>query len=334
MNIGNPDERTVMEIAKTVIEIAGSHSEIVFEPLPQDDPKQRKPNIAKAKETLGWQPKIKLVDGLKKTIAHFETVVAAQIAAMKPSGIILSGGPSSVYAKDAPMPDKAIFKLGVPMLGICYGVQLLAQFLGGRVEKGQKREYGKGTLTVADKKCALFRHLPNKLQVWNSHGDKLTRLPRDFVVVGTTDNSDYAAIEDTKRHFFGIQFHPEVAHTPRGGEILSNFLFEICGCTPDWTPGHFVETEVARIRELVAPEQRVICGLSGGVDSSVAAVLVLELLNTATEAVVDLTIGRQFHPLARIAKDCAAAAVLVAALSSLMIALLLLVPALWARLGL
>src|SRR5258706_12638752 len=128
------------------------------------------------------------------TIVHFNTP-AAKIAAMKPRGIILSGGPSSVYAPDAPLPDKTIFELGVPVLGICYGVQLFAQFLGGKVEKGQKREYGKGALLVNDRDCALFHRLPDKLQVWNSHGDKLTRLPKDFVVVATTENSDNAAIE-------------------------------------------------------------------------------------------------------------------------------------------
>src|SRR6185503_9251844 len=124
---------------------------------------------------------------------------AATIAAMRPRGVILSGGPSSVYAQDAPLPDRGIFKLGVPVLGICFGVQLFAQFLGGRVEKGQKREYGKGTLEIIDRQCALFRGLPGKLQVWNSHGDKLTRLPKDFLVVATSENSDYAAIEHRRR---------------------------------------------------------------------------------------------------------------------------------------
>ncbi|MBI5772477.1 MAG: glutamine-hydrolyzing GMP synthase [Verrucomicrobia bacterium] len=205
------------------------------------------------------------------TILRYDTP-AAKIAALKPKGIILSGGPSSVYAKDAPLPDKAIFKLGVPVLGICYGVQVFAQFLGGRVEKGQKREYGKGTLTVADKKCALFKHLPGQLQVWNSHGDKLTRLPKDFVVVATTDNSDYAAIEHTQRKFFGLQFHPEVVHTPRGREIISNFVHSVCGCGKNWTMRSYVEQAVEEIRAQVGRE-RVILGLSGGVDSSVAAAL-------------------------------------------------------------
>src|SRR5476649_669544 len=128
-------------------------------------------------------------------ILRFDTP-AAEIARLKPRGIILSGGPSSVYTKDAPLPDKNIFELGVPVLGICFGVQLFAHFLGGKVEKGQKREYGKGTLTVKDSSCALFAKLPGSLQVWNSHGDKLTKLPRDFQVVATTENSSYAAIEN------------------------------------------------------------------------------------------------------------------------------------------
>ena len=205
------------------------------------------------------------------TILPYNTP-AAEIARLAPKGLILSGGPSSVYAKDAPLPDKAIFKLGLPVLGICYGVQLFAHFLGGRVEKGQKREYGKGTLTVASKKCALFKRLPGQLQVWNSHGDKLTRLPKDFVAVATTDNSDYAAIEHTARKFFGLQFHPEVVHTPRGREIIANFVHNICRCGRNWTMRSYVEQAVEEIRAQVGKEH-VILGLSGGVDSSVAAAL-------------------------------------------------------------
>ncbi|HEY9170874.1 MAG TPA: glutamine-hydrolyzing GMP synthase [Verrucomicrobiae bacterium] len=205
------------------------------------------------------------------TILRYDTP-AAEIAALRPKGIILSGGPSSVYAADAPLPDRAIFKLGVPMLGICFGVQLFAQFLGGRVEKGQKREYGKGMLTVRQRRCDLFRNLPHQIQVWNSHGDKLTRLPKDFVVVATSDNSPYAAIEHPQRKFFGLQFHPEVAHTPRGKEILSNFVHGVCGCGRDWTMRNYIAQAVEQIRAQVGQE-RVILGLSGGVDSSVAAAL-------------------------------------------------------------
>jgi GMP synthase (glutamine-hydrolysing) len=205
------------------------------------------------------------------TILRYDTP-ATEIAAMKPSGIILSGGPSSVYAKDAPMPDKNIFLLGVPILGICFGVQLFAQFLGGKVEKGLKREYGRGTLTVKDSSCALFAKLPKSLQVWNSHGDKLTKLPDGFKSVAVTENSEYAAIENRARKFFGLQFHPEVVHTPRGSEIISNFVHQVCGCGKSWTMRSYVEQAVEEIRAQVGNE-KVILGLSGGVDSSVAAAL-------------------------------------------------------------
>ena len=197
---------------------------------------------------------------------------AVEIAALAPKGIILSGGPSSVYAKNAPLADRNIFALGVPVLGICYGVQLFAQFLGGKVEKGLKREYGKGVLTVKDASCTLFRNLPKMLQVWNSHGDKLTKLPRDFKSVAVTENSEYAAIENRARKFFGLQFHPEVVHTPRGKEIISNFVHGICGCGKNWTMRNYVERAVEEIRARVGTE-KVILGLSGGVDSSVAAAL-------------------------------------------------------------
>jgi GMP synthase (glutamine-hydrolysing) len=199
-------------------------------------------------------------------------VPAAEIAKLKPKGIILSGGPSSVYAKDAPLPDKGIFSLGIPVLGICYGVQLLAQFLGGKVEKGLKREYGKGNLRVTDSFCPLFANLPATLQVWNSHGDKLTKLPRDFKSVAVTENSEYASIENRDRKFFGLQFHPEVAHTPLGKEIISNFVHNICGCGKNWTMRSYIAQAVDEIRAQVG-KGNVILGLSGGVDSSVAAAL-------------------------------------------------------------
>ena len=197
---------------------------------------------------------------------------AAEIAKLKPKGIILSGGPSSVYAKGAPLPDKGIFSLGIPVLGICYGVQILAQFLGGKVEKGLKREYGKGTLRVTDGFCPLFANLPETLQVWNSHGDKLTKLPRDFKSVAVTENSEYAALENRQRKIFGLQFHPEVAHTPLGKEIISNFVHNICGCGKNWTMRSYIAQAVDEIRAQVG-QGNVILGLSGGVDSSVAAAL-------------------------------------------------------------
>lgn len=205
------------------------------------------------------------------TILPFDTP-AKEIAKMKPSGIILSGGPSSVYADKAPLPDKALFKLGVPVLGICFGLQVMAQYLGGKVERGQKREYGKGSLKIKDPKCPLMTKLGKSIQVWNSHGDKLTKLPKGFKAVATTENSNYAAIEDRKRSFYGLQFHPEVVHTPKGMKIISNFVHGICGCSNSWNMRSYIDQAVEDIRAQVG-DAKVILGLSGGVDSSVAAAL-------------------------------------------------------------
>jgi len=197
---------------------------------------------------------------------------AHEIGRLKPKGLILSGGPSSVYAKSAPLPDPAIFKLGIPLLGICYGLQLMAHYLGGKVEPGQKREYGKGVLRVKDRSCQLFADLPAALQVWNSHGDKLTKLPAGFKAVAVTDNSAYAAIENRAAHMLGLQFHPEVVHTPRGRDILARFVHGVCGCGRNWTMRNYLDQAVEAIRAQVGTE-KVILGLSGGVDSSVAAAL-------------------------------------------------------------
>ncbi len=205
------------------------------------------------------------------TILRYDTP-AREIAALAPKGIILSGGPSSVYARNAPLPDRAIFDLGIPVLGICYGVQLLAHYLGGKVERGLKREYGKGTLRVRDRTCPLFKGLPATLQVWNSHGDKLTSLPEGFKSAAVTENSDYAAIENRARKMFGVQFHPEVAHTPRGREVIANFVHAICGCGKGWTMLNYADQAVEAIRQQ-AGNEHVILGLSGGVDSSVVAAL-------------------------------------------------------------
>ena len=196
---------------------------------------------------------------------------ASEIAKLKPSGIILSGGPASVYAAKAPQVDKKIYDLGIPVLGICYGMQLIAHGLGGKVERSTAREYGPGKLK-GDPKCALFHKLPATLEVWNSHGDKITKLPVGFRPLGKTENSPHAVIGDTKRHIYGLQFHPEVVHTPRGKEILANFVHRICGCKSNWTMESFIDRTCREIREQVG-DGRVILGLSGGVDSSVAAVL-------------------------------------------------------------
>jgi GMP synthase (glutamine-hydrolysing) len=203
-------------------------------------------------------------------IYHFSTP-AATLRADNVVGIILSGGPQSVYARKAPHPDRAIFELGVPVLGICYGVQLMGHFLGGDVEHSKAREYGHGTLTVKER-GKLFAELPTKLRVWNSHGDKLTKLPPGFRAIGTTENSPYAAIQDAKRQFYGIQFHPEVFHTERGVDMIRNFLLGVCGAKQDWTTRDFIAHAVENLRTQVG-KGRVILGLSGGVDSSVAAAL-------------------------------------------------------------
>ena len=200
------------------------------------------------------------------------TTKAAAIAKLKPAGIILSGGPASVYAPKAPQVDRAIYKLGIPVLGICYGMQLIAHGLGGKVERSTEREYGPGKLK-GDPKCALFHKLPATLDVWNSHGDKITQMPVGFRPLGRTENSPHAVIGDTDRNIYGLQFHPEVVHTPRGSEILANFVHRICGCKSNWTMESFIDRTCREIREQVG-DGRVILGLSGGVDSSVAAALI------------------------------------------------------------
>ena len=204
-------------------------------------------------------------------IYHYSTP-AATLRADGVVGIILSGGPSSVFSKNAPIPDKALFELGVPVLGICYGIQLMGHLLGGKVAKSDHREYGHGNLSIK-KPGKLFKGLPKKLRVWNSHGDRLIQLPPGFVAIGTTENSEFAAIEDPKRHIYGIQFHPEVFHTERGVDILKNFLITVCRAKQDWTTKDYIAHSVAQIRESVG-KSRVLLGLSGGVDSSVAAALI------------------------------------------------------------
>ena len=222
-------------------------------------------------------------------------------------GIILSGGPMSVYSRKAPHPDRAIFELGVPMLGICYGVQLMGHFLGGDVEHSKAREYGHGVLTI-QKPGKLFAGLPKIVRVWNSHGDKLTKLPPGFRAIGTTENSPFAAVEDSTRNFYGIQFHPEVFHTERGVDMIRNFLLGVCKATQDWTTRDFISHAVDNIRTQVG-KGRVILGLSGGVDSSVAAALLHKaigkqltcvfvdngLLRKGERKYVQELYGRHFH---------------------------------------
>ena len=203
-------------------------------------------------------------------IYHFSTP-ASKLRDDGVAGIILSGGPQSVYSANAPHPDPEIFRLGVPMLGICYGVQLMGHFLGGKVAHSKAREYGHGVLTVRRPGC-LFKGLPRKVRVWNSHGDKITRLPPGFRAIGVTENSPFAAVEDARRGFYGIQFHPEVFHTERGVDMIRNFLLGVCGVKAEWTAKDFIGHAVDGIRAQVG-KGRVLLGLSGGVDSSVAAAL-------------------------------------------------------------
>lgn len=195
-----------------------------------------------------------------------------KIKDFKPKGIVLSGGPSSVYDKDAPLPDKEIFELGIPVLGICYGMQLMVHCLGGKVLKAVKREYGKAVLRIKEY-VSLFRDLPEESVVWMSHGDRIEKCPPDFKVIACTENSPVAGIADDKRRFYALQFHPEVVHTQMGKKILKNFLFEVCKCKPLWTMKSFIESSTTEIKNIVG-DKKVVCGISGGVDSTVTAVLV------------------------------------------------------------
>lgn len=198
-------------------------------------------------------------------------VSAQTLRQMNIKGLILSGGPSSVYSPDAPKCDPAIFDLDVPILGICYGMQLGAKILGGDVQPAQAREYGRAKLTVVAED-ALVHGLPAETTVWMSHGDQVHELPESFIALATTPSCPFAAARHKSRAFYGVQFHPEVTHTPRGELIFSNFLYDICKCTGSWTMGSFIEQTVEHVRKQVG-SGRVICGLSGGVDSSVVAAL-------------------------------------------------------------
>ena len=200
------------------------------------------------------------------------TVPIAEVRALKPLGLILSGGPSSVYDTDAPNADPTLLALGVPILGICYGLHFIVHHLGGKVLSAPKREYGHAQVDIEDIDNQLFDGLPPTLAVWMSHGDEAAALPPGFHRTAVTSNA-LAGIANPESRIWAVQFHPEVHHTPLGPQLIRNFLFNICEAAGDWTPAHFIETTVAQIREKVG-KGHVICGLSGGVDSSVAAVLV------------------------------------------------------------
>src|SRR6266550_680089 len=232
---------------------------------------------------------------------------AAEIKNLHPNGIILSGGPASVYDKGAPQIDPGIFSLGIPVLGICYGLMQMAHHLGGQVVFTGRREYGAGMLHITNG-SQLFDGLGNQLDVWNSHGDEVTALPKGFLAAGRTESSDFAAVEDPARKLYGLQFHPEVAHTPRGKEILQNFVYHICRCAMDWTMGSFIEEACERVQQQVG-DAKVVLGLSGGVDSSVTAALLHKaigdqltcifvnngLLRSREEEMVQRVFGENFH---------------------------------------
>ena len=198
----------------------------------------------------------------------------AFIRQFDPKGIVLSGGPNSVFDDGAPTADPGILDLGMPVLGICYGMQLVARLAGGKVVPSNQREYGRAEIAIRESKGLFAGFEPHATTiVWASHGDRVDEPPPHFRVTATSANAPVAGMQHDQKPIYAVLFHPEVAHTPRGGEILHNFLFDICGCVPDWTPGHFIDHEVGRIRDLVG-QGRAICGLSGGVDSAVAAALV------------------------------------------------------------
>jgi len=197
---------------------------------------------------------------------------AKQLSQLPLKGLILSGGPASVYEKNAPRCDEKIFELGVPILGVCYGMHLGCQILGAKVIAAQRHEYGRTNLLILDK-SDLFANMPDSTTVWASHGDQIGKLNNDFVKLASTKTCPYAAVRHKQKKFFSVQFHPEVAHTPKGPLILQNFLYDICGCNGDWKMSDFVSESVEAIREKVG-DATVICGLSGGVDSSVVASLV------------------------------------------------------------
>ena len=217
--------------------------------------------------------------GVYCEIWPFNNADEARIREFAPRGVILSGGPASVTEDETPRAPQAVFEMGLPVLGICYGQQTMCAQLGGQVESSDHREFGRAFLDIRES-CALFDGLwapDSREQVWMSHGDRVVRLPDGFRVVATSENAPFAAIADDRRRFYGVQFHPEVVHTPHGKELLENFVRKVAGCSGDWTMAAFREEAIAKIRAQVGGG-KVICGLSGGVDSSVAALLLHEAI--------------------------------------------------------
>jgi len=233
--------------------------------------------------------------GVYCEIQPFNKVDAASLAAFAPKGVILSGGPASVTEAGSPRASQAVFASGLPVLGICYGQQTMCEQLGGKVEPGDSREFGRAYVAIEDD-CALFHGVwakGGREQVWMSHGDRVTRLPEGFRVVGTSEGAPFAAIADDQRHYYAVQFHPEVVHTPHGAQLLKNFTHAVCGCTGDWTMAAFKTQAIERVRAQVG-SGRVICGLSGGVDSSVVAALIHEAIGDQLTCVfVDHGLMRQ-----------------------------------------
>jgi len=225
-------------------------------------------------------------------------ITLKELRAKNPSGIILSGGPASIFDRGVPKSRAGIFELGIPVLGICYGMQLLAHQLGGNVRPSSMREYGRAdlTLTAKGKTSRLFADLGGHQRIWMSHGDQIAALPPGFQVTGTTPSSPVAAMEHRGRALYGVQFHPEVVHTVKGMTIIKNFLFKIARCRPDWTMGSFVEETIENIRAQVGDRDRVLCALSGGVDSSVLAVLLHRALRWITACFGKARRSRSFTP--------------------------------------
>ncbi len=246
-------------------------ADVIPLPVPDPPPEERPVLVV----DLGGQYSQLIARRVREARVYSELVghklSADEIAARNPVALVLSGGPASVYADGAPEIDAGVFSLGIPTLGICYGMQLMARDLGGAVERTGASEFGKADLEASE--SDLFHDLPQEQTVWMSHGDSVTAAPTGATVTASSPNTPIAAFEDRERRLYGVQFHPEVAHTPHGQEILKNFLYEVAGAPPTWTPAAVIEEQVERIRAAVGSE-RVLCALSGGVDSAVAALLV------------------------------------------------------------